>query len=100
MAFVPTGWYSREAEFSQQTYRLKKCSILEHAHTRLNPMTGQSVLVCPHRMLRPWSGQVEPEQPTFVPEFDASNPLCPGAVRSNGEVTSYIICDFVITTLS
>lgn len=59
---------------------------IEHPHTRLNPMTGQSVLVCPHRMLRPWSGQVEPEQPTNVPEFDATNPLCPGTVRSNGEV--------------
>lgn len=50
-------------------------------------MTGQYVLVCPHRMLRPWSGQVEAPQHEQVPEFDASNPLCPGVVRANGQVS-------------
>lgn len=57
----------------------------EHQHTRLNPLTGQWVLVCPHRMLRPWSGQVEPAALDHIPAFDAANPLCPGAVRSNGQ---------------
>lgn len=61
---------------------------LEHPHIRINPMTGQSVLVSPHRYqrLRPWWDQVEPEHSTDVPEFDASNPLCLGAVRISGEV--------------
>lgn len=58
----------------------------EHQHTRFNPLTGQWILVCPHRMKRPWSGQEEPAQIDNIPEFDPKNPLCPGVVRGNGEV--------------
>lgn len=61
-------------------------NYLDHPHTRYNPLNGQWVLVCPHRMKRPWQGQVEPVNEAGPPEFDAKNPLCPGVVRSNGEV--------------
>ncbi len=45
------------------------------------------VLVSPHRMKRPWSGQVEkPFDFSTVPAFDPKNPLCPGVKRANGEV--------------
>uniref|UniRef100_A0A1A9UZ22 Galactose-1-phosphate uridylyltransferase n=1 Tax=Glossina austeni TaxID=7395 RepID=A0A1A9UZ22_GLOAU len=57
----------------------------EHQHRRLNPLNGKWILVCPHRMLRPWSGQQELSQSLDnIPEFDANNPLCPGVVRPNG----------------
>lgn len=59
----------------------------EHPHTRLNPLTGQWVLVCPHRMKRPWAGQEDKPQIDDLPEFDPNNPLCPGVVRGNGEVS-------------
>lgn len=36
-------------------------------------------------MQRPWSGQVEPAERNDTPAFDASNPLCPGVRRSNGQ---------------
>ena len=43
--------------------------------------------MAPHRMKRPWQGQVEPPFDfSSVPRFDPKNGLCPGAVRSSGKV--------------
>ena len=42
------------------------------------------MLVSPHRMKRPWSGQVEKPTEEERPEFDPKNPLCPGVTRPNG----------------
>uniref|UniRef100_A0A1A9WHU9 Uncharacterized protein n=1 Tax=Glossina brevipalpis TaxID=37001 RepID=A0A1A9WHU9_9MUSC len=45
------------------------------------------ILVCPHRMLRPWSGQQElPQLLDNIHEFDSNNPLGPGVIRTNGSV--------------
>lgn len=41
----------------------------------------------PHRMKRPWGGQVEPSTDEELPDYDPNNPLCPGNVRANGEVS-------------
>lgn len=46
-------------------------------------------------MLRPWSGQVEPAAIEHVPAFDAANPLCPGAVRSNGQLNPKYAATYV-----
>ncbi|KAJ8304667.1 hypothetical protein KUTeg_018250 [Tegillarca granosa] len=58
----------------------------DHQHIRFNPLKDEWVLVSPHRMKRPWKGQVEKPQETDVPRFDPNNPLCPGATRPNGKV--------------
>ena len=34
----------------------------EHPHRRFNPLLDEYVLVSPHRMKRPWSGQVDPPE--------------------------------------
>ena len=45
---------------------------------RWNPLRADWVLVSPHRMKRPWAGQTEKVQEEERPEFDPTNPLCPG----------------------
>jgi UDPglucose--hexose-1-phosphate uridylyltransferase len=61
-------------------------------------MKGEWILVSPHRMNRPWSGQVErkaDDEGDAMPEFDPNNPLCPGVTRSNGEKNPNYTSTFV-----
>ncbi|XKL66681.1 hypothetical protein PGB90_010101 [Kerria lacca] len=59
----------------------------EHQHIRYNPLKDEWILVSPHRMKRPWKGQVEPPTEEEIPEFDQKNPLSPGVIRPNGQKT-------------
>lgn len=64
-----------------------KDETLEHQHIRYNPLKDEWILVSPHRMLRPWSGQTEKKSNKKTEEnSNRDNPLCPGAKRGNGEV--------------
>jgi UDPglucose--hexose-1-phosphate uridylyltransferase len=58
---------------------------LERPHRRLNMLTGQWVLVSPHRAKRPWLGQAEKVADDVLPSYDPSCYLCPGNNRSNGK---------------
>src|SRR5512133_3453912 len=58
----------------------------DRPHRRLNLLTGQWVLVSPHRAKRPWLGQVEKLPAEQLPIYDPTCYLCPGNQRNTGKV--------------
>lgn len=59
-------------------------TINENPHKRLNLLTGEFILVSPHRSKRPWQGQVEETSADQRPEYDPNCYLCPGNQRADG----------------
>lgn len=55
-------------------------------HRRFNPLTGEWLLVSPHRARRPWLGAQEKVPTADLPSYDPKCYLCPGNIRVNGDV--------------
>jgi UDPglucose--hexose-1-phosphate uridylyltransferase len=60
--------------------------IQQFSHRRLNILTGEWILVAPHRTKRPWQGHKEDETLKNSVGYDPSCYLCPGNTRANGEI--------------
>ena len=59
--------------------------LQEFSHKRFNILTGEWVLVSPHRAKRPWQGQNEDISNEQRPSHDINCYLCAGNKRINGE---------------
>ncbi len=59
-------------------------SMQNQSHARRNILTGEWVLVSPHRTLRPWQGQTERAAIDTAASFDPECYLCAGNTRANG----------------
>jgi UDPglucose--hexose-1-phosphate uridylyltransferase len=59
-------------------------SAIAGAHRRYNPLLDEWVLCSPHRLSRPWQGQVEARKDDALPPYDPSCYLCPGNARAEG----------------
>lgn len=54
-------------------------------HRRKNILTGEWVLVSPHRTKRPWQGKKDQPQQVLNLDYDPNCYLCPGNQRAGGE---------------
>jgi len=71
--------------------------MLQLPHRRLNPLTGDWVLVSPQRSQRPWQGQMEVKQGDELPAYDPACYLCPGNPRAGGLINPPYSGTFVFT---
>jgi len=71
--------------------------LQDFSHKRLNILTGEWVLVSPHRAKRPWQGQNEVLSQEKRPIYDEHCYLCAGNVRANGELNPNYEDVFVFT---
>jgi len=60
-------------------------STLTESHRRYNPLLDEWVLCSPHRLERPWQGQVENVDSEPLPSYDPACYLCPGNPRARGQ---------------
>ena len=68
-----------------------------YPHRRYNALTGEWLLVSPHRTQRPWQGQQEQHSDTARPAYDPHCYLCPGNSRAGNAVNPPYTDTFAFT---
>ena len=76
---------------------MNKNQLDEYPHRRKNILTGEWILVSPHRTKRPWQGEVTKPQQDNRKQYEPDCYLCPGNKRANGESNPDYKNTFVFT---
>jgi UDPglucose--hexose-1-phosphate uridylyltransferase len=69
----------------------------DRPHRRYNALTGDWILISPHRTQRPWQGKQEKPAAASRPQYDPSCYLCPGNNRAAGVQNPQYTETFVFT---
>ncbi|MGN0915196.1 MAG: UDP-glucose--hexose-1-phosphate uridylyltransferase [Succinivibrio sp.] len=72
-------------------------NVNDHPHRRYNALTGEWIIVSPHRAKRPWNGQVEKLPDELTPSYEEKCYLCPGNSRVNGDRNPVYERNYVFT---
>lgn len=76
---------------------MKLSDLNKYPHRRKNLLTGEWILVSPHRTQRPWLGEEFQDKSGTLPAYDPECYLCPGNKRANGEFNPNYEKTFVFT---
>lgn len=76
---------------------MTRLDLATHAHRRRNALTGEWILVSPHRNARPWQGQLEAIVNEPIPTYEPSCYMCPGNRRANGDQNPEYTSTFAFT---
>ncbi|MGB5821280.1 MAG: UDP-glucose--hexose-1-phosphate uridylyltransferase [Saonia sp.] len=71
--------------------------INNNPHRRYNILTGEWILVSPHRTKRPWQGKTEKHTEVQRPTYDTSCYLCPGNERAGGKMNPHYTSPYSFT---
>ena len=77
--------------------KVQRSEFAKYPHRRKNILTDEWVLVSPHRMERPWQGEISSRENEQRPAYDPECYLCPGNKRANGETNPSYHDTFVFT---
>src|SRR5450432_739681 len=91
---VPPG-IIRRSTCARRRMAQAELNLQGDVHRRLNQLSGEWVLVSPHRSVRPWQGQMEEHADATPLAFDPFCYLCPGNRRADGSVNPKYETTFV-----
>ncbi len=72
-----------------------KKELENNSHRRYNILTGEWILVSPHRTKRPWLGQQDEVLARKKESYDKNCYLCPGNKRANGDINPHYTNTFI-----
>jgi len=76
---------------------MQQLELTKYPHRRKNILTGEWVLVSPHRTERPWQGEISAPAPDRKRPYEANCYLCPGNKRANGDTNPHYESTYVFT---